>query len=185
MKNIFFILILVFATNSYGATLKKIYYSFAGSILFGFIGGVAGKSMSPNPESDDFNRNVGALTGGAVGGSLGYWLANKSEGENPSNFKGEDIKLEYELKNQEKLVPLGKKPELKLRDLGITLDLSKLQKKAYKENVKAEIPEDLKKDIQKQIIIEREVPKQVIKLKDGSTWILKDAKLIQHKFVEN
>ncbi len=70
------------------SSLKKqvTYTSITGSLL----GGVIGKELSPNKESDPFNTVIGAVAGAVLAGTLGYYLYE--DGNPTKNLKPVDVK---------------------------------------------------------------------------------------------
>lgn len=159
-------------------TRKKTYWSIIGGILGGFVGSALGVSLSPNRESDNYNSNLGASLGVISGGIAGYYMAKSSYESDPENFIGDPIDIE-----DKKLSPKAKalKELTRINLQGLNLNINGSNNKIYKDEA-ADIPMGYSNYIKKQVLIEHKIPTKKVELEDGRTLILKDAKVLEHKF---
>lgn len=160
---------------------SKLYSGAAGAVIGGLVGSVAGKELSPNSESDNFNQNLGLSLGAASGALIGSHLGAKSFKEDPENFKGDPIEIEYKNKKKDNLVPLNQ-TEIQLSDLGIKIEATTPE--VYQVKTTPEVPAKYKDDVYKQLVIKHKIPEKRIRLKNGKTYILKETELIEHKFIQ-
>jgi hypothetical protein len=140
MKNVFVYLVISSTLVSCSSLNKTfVYSSLAGAV----IGGITGKMLSPDKESNGFNTSLGAAAGAVVGAGVGYWLFK----EDPDN---RTLKTMLDpVDNQKVKIPF--------HDIGIPLD-----EKFYKVTPDtSNIPEHLKNKVKKQIIIEKKLPSRI------------------------
>ena len=149
-----------------------------GGILGGFVGSAVGVSLSPNKESDNFNTNLGASVGAIAGAIAGHYMAIDNYKNDPENFIGDPIEIE-----DKKLTPKAKalKELTRLNLQGLNLNISGKSNNIYKEQA-TDIPIEYSQYLKKQVLIEHKIPTKKIEFKDGRTLILKDAKVLEHKF---
>lgn len=161
----------------------KIYSGIAGAMIGGIVGTTVGRELSPNRESDNFNKNLGTGTGAILGALSGVYIGKQFYVEDPENYKGDPIKIDYkkDINKKEKLIPLNNS-EIDLSQLGIKLDAIPSHSSSI--NTTSELPAKYHSDVYKQVVIRHKVPSKKIKLKDGRSFILKETELIEHKFVE-
>jgi hypothetical protein len=156
---------------------KKTYWSITGGILGGFLGSAIGVSLSPNKESDNFNTNLGASLGLLSGVFIGHYLAIKDFESDPQNFIGDPIEIENE-ELKPKARALNELSKINLQGLNLNITQNR-GNKIYKAT---DIPDAYGNYLKKQVLIEHKIPTKKIELKDGRTLILKDAKVLEHKF---
>lgn len=82
------LLIVFLISLSSCSTLKRsqFYASLGGAIIGGSIGALVGKSLSPNKESDQFNRLLGIGIGSLIGGVSGHYISKNYWNQNPQNY---------------------------------------------------------------------------------------------------
>lgn len=77
----------LYLLTSCSSLKKQVTYS---SIAGSFLGGVVGKELSPNKESDPFNTVIGAVSGAVIAGTIGYLLYE--DGNPTKNLTPVDVK---------------------------------------------------------------------------------------------
>lgn len=128
----FVIILSLYTLTSCSSLRKQVTYS---SISGALLGGVVGKELSPNKESDGFNTIIGAASGAVLAGVLGYFLyedGNPTKGLEPekvenntnvlglSNFFTESELQETSIDSSNvESRPLGNAEADKLRSLGV------------------------------------------------------------------
>lgn len=162
------------------ASYKKsqIYSSVAGGVLGAFVGSTVGQELSPNPQSDNFNRNIGATTGMLIGAYLGKKMGEEFYKSDPENFEGEELEP-IKRNNNNQLIEL-KSSTFQLSDLGLKINPSNSETFITKPT--KELPAKYHGDIQKQLVIKHRIPERKIHLPDGRTYILKGTELIEHRY---
>lgn len=169
---------IIISLNSCTTARKaNLYSGIAGSLMGSFVGSIVGQKMSPNKESDNANRILGGVVGAGVGFATGAYIGSYFFREDPENFKGEPIN---EIKNdftKDEMIPLSQ-GEISLKDLNL-LNQSVSTTKYIKS---ADVPDEIKDDVQSQVIIKGKIPKRVIHTKDGRTFIIKESEVVEHRY---
>ena len=165
------------------SSLKKskryggIFGTFAGAV----IGGLVGKSLSPNEPSEKGNVALGAVVGSAIGYFSGRRLGKSYYDEDPENFQGPDIQLDKKTINNKGMI--------RLEDIGagappISINQNETKKEVFKVSDAKELPEELKGVAKKQFVIKHHVPRRKVKTKDNRYFVTEDFKMYEIFFAD-
>jgi len=177
MKNKSILILFIFIISSCSSHKKAVIYgALSGSVIGGFAGHTLANSTTPNPESLSTNQKIGLGLGAVTGALLGAWLSHTFYNDNPENRVGPDL---FPKKVLQESTPDSAQPQnnLSLNALGLT-------SKTYLIKNSNELPEYLKKQVYQQMLIEHEIPAQVINQEDGTTLIINGTTATEHRFVK-
>lgn len=158
MKNLFLLIAISSQLVSCSSLNKTMIYSgLAGAV----IGGFAGRALSPDRESDNFNTLLGAGLGSASGAAIGTYFFM----DDPDNRSMKTM-----------LVPDTKKGEIP-KDLDIGIPLSEKLYTVMPDT--SAIPEHLKDKVKKQVIVEKTMAERVIKGEGTKTIVIPQSTVIE------
>lgn len=156
---------------------SRLYGSLSGSAIGALIGPAIAEKTSPNQESLKTNQSIGLASGiiiGAIGGAL---IADYFYKDDPENRQGPPLfenGIEKKLPPTPSTVPLN---NLTFKSLGLP------NTNIYQIPTSKDLPENLKNLIQKQILIEHQIPTQLIQQPDGSTLIINGTTATEHRYI--
>jgi len=171
------LLLVIFLSQSCSTLTKsKTYGAISGALICGTLGIYLGKELSPDKESDNFNKLIGLGAGSTLCGLTGYYLGKGLYKNDPANK--EYVPLEFNKKvytpKQEMLNQDSN--GLELSDLSIQ-KIDEIDIPAIKN-----LPKELREKIDKQKIIRHNIAPQSIKTKDGRTLYFNGGVAIEHQY---
>jgi len=163
------------------STLKRSKFvgALTGALTCGVLGSYLGKELSPDKESESFNRVLGTGSGAALCGLGGYYLGASLYENDPRNMEDEPIHF-----NDKNITPTSSQQMLPPNFTNITFE--DLKHKTYGEEsiqLIKDIPNSLKEKIPRQKITKYKVDPQTIK-KDGKTIYFSGGEAIEHEYIE-
>jgi hypothetical protein len=161
------------------STLKKSKYvgAASGAVICGILGASLGQELSPDKESEGFNRRFGGAVGAASCGALGYLLGGSMYKSDPRNFEDKPIDFNKKKEAHEQIT-LPESSDLNLSDLRIE------QTNEEVIPLIKGLPNQLKTKVKRQKLIKYKVSPQTLKTKDGRVIYFSGGQAIEHKFVD-
>ena len=164
MKLINFFILAVTLTGCSTFNKTMVYSSLAGSLA----GGLIGKELSPNKQSENFNTALGAGIGAIATAGAAYFLYREAR---------PDLKLKSSpLDNNEKVAPL-EDPNLSLKNLGIGTPFEPIGKKEVIE-LPSNIPKEVRKTAKRQYYRKHKT-KEMIYEEDGRVFKVPSFEIIE------
>lgn len=162
---------------------SKRYGGIFGTLAGGVIGGLLGKSLSPNRASEDGNQIMGTVFGSSIGFWAGRKLGKTYYGEDPENFKGPDINLKKnEIKDSGEMIRID---DIDVGTPQISINNKETTKEIYKVSEAKDLPKELRGIAKKQYVIEHKVPKRKVQTKDNRYYITEDFKMYEIFFSDD
>lgn len=155
------VLVLTFFLTSCSSLNKTLVYS---SMTGAIIGGITGKMLSPDKESNGFNTGLGIATGALVGAGVGYLFFKEDPDNRPLKTMLDPID-----NSKTKFIP---------HDIGFPINEKVYRVKPDTSN----IPDHLKDKIKDQIIIEKEFPSRVEQGDSGKSIYFEKQTVIEYDY---
>lgn len=159
---IFTVLLSLTLTSCSSLNKSVIYGGATGAIT----GAIAGRMLSPDKESNNFNAGLGAISGAIVGAGISYLLYK----EDPENKTLTTMIVPKENTYEKK--------KINWDDLGLKINSQHYRVKPDTSN----IPEHLKDKVKDQIITEKTIPERVEKDEDGKSVYYPEQKIIEFNY---
>lgn len=161
MKIKIFIIIALLTSSSCSSLNKTLLYS---AVTGSIVGGIAGKMLSPDRESNGFNTGLGLVAGAAVGAGVGYMLFK----EDPDN---RELKTMIDAPDMKRVnvIPF---------DVGVPISENYYKVKPDTSN----LPDHLKDKVKMQVIREKKIPSRVQEGTNGKSIFVPETTVIEYDY---